>query len=90
MKKKLKKVFSLGLQVGYRNYTVRDLIELKNKRKLTQINVNSAEEAAAAEEAGIDMIIAGPPSPLKKIREAAPKTFFTVGLNWLQYESKEI
>tara|TARA_Y100001970_G_scaffold242889_1_gene307694 strand:- start:2389 stop:3075 length:687 start_codon:yes stop_codon:yes gene_type:complete len=35
------------------------------------------------------MIIAGPPSPLKEIREAAPNTFFTVGLNWLKHESKE-
>ena len=67
MKKNLKKVFSLGLHLGYRNYTVRDLIELKGKKKLTQINVTTPEEAAAAEEAGIDMIIAGPPSPFKKI-----------------------
>ena len=89
MKKNLKKVFSLSLQPGYRNYTVKDLIDLKNKRKLIQINVTTPEEAAAAEEAGIDMIIAGPPSPLKKIREAAPHTFFTVGLDWFKYESKE-
>ena len=32
MKKKLKKVFSLGLKPGYRNYTVRDLINLKGKK----------------------------------------------------------
>ena len=89
MKQKLKKVFSLSLQPGYRNYTVRDLMEIKGKKKLTQINVTSPEEAAAAEEAGIDLIIAGPPSPMKKIREAAPNTFFTVGLNWLEHESKE-
>ena len=89
MKKNLKKVFSLSLQLGYRNYTVRDLIELKGKKKLTQINVTSPEEAIAAQEAGIDLIIAGPPSPLKKIREAAPNIFFTVGLNWLDHESKE-
>ena len=89
MKQKLKKVFSLSLQPGYRNYTVRDLMEIKGKKQLTQINVTSPEEAAAAEEAGIDLIIAGPPSPMKKIREAAPNTFFTVGLNWLEHESKE-
>ena len=69
MKNNLKKVFSLSLQPGYRNYTVRDLIDVKGKKKLTQINVTSAEEAIAAQEAGIDLIIAGPPSPLKKIRE---------------------
>ena len=58
MKNNLKKVFSLSLQPGYRNYTVRDLLELKGKKKLTQINVTSPEEAAVAEEAGIDLIIA--------------------------------
>ena len=89
MKKNLKRVFSINLQSGYRNYTVRDLLELKGKKKLTQINVTSPEEAAAAEEAGIDLIIAGPPSPMKKIREAAPNTFFTCGLSFLEYESKE-
>jgi 3-methyl-2-oxobutanoate hydroxymethyltransferase len=89
MKKKLKRVFSINLKAGYRNYTVRDLIELKGKKKLTQINVTSVEEAIAAEEAGIDLIIAGPPAPLKKIREAAPNTFFTVGLSFLEHESKE-
>jgi len=89
MTSKLKKVISLSLKPGFRNYTIKDLQDLKGKRKLTQINVTTPEEAIAAEEAGIDMIIAGPPSPLKKIREAAPHTFFTVGLNWFKYESKE-
>ena len=89
MKKNLKRVFSINLQPGYRNYTVRDLLELKGKKKLTQINVTSSEEAAAAEEAGIDLIIAGPPSPMKQIRKAAPNTFFTVGLSFLEHESKE-
>lgn len=89
MKKSFKKVFSMSLQPGYRNYTVRDLLELKGKKKLTQINVTSPEEAAAAEEAGIDLIIAGPPSPMKQIRDAAPKTFFTCGLTYTEHETKE-
>ena len=33
MKQKYKKVYSLDHQAGYRNYTVRDLIELKGKKK---------------------------------------------------------
>ena len=52
MKNKFKKVYSLAHQAGYRNYTVKDLINLKGKKKLTQINVVSPEEAAAAEAAG--------------------------------------
>ena len=59
MVKKLKKVFSLSLDPGYRNYTIRDIIDLKGKKKLTQICVNTAKEAAAAEEAGIDIISDG-------------------------------
>ena len=89
IKKKLKKVFSINLKSGFRNYTVRDLLDLKGKKKLTQINVTSVEEAIAAEEAGIDLIITGPPAPIKKIREAAPNTFFTVGIPFLEHESKE-
>ena len=37
MKKNLKKVFSINLEPGYRNYTVKDLIDLKGKKKLTYI-----------------------------------------------------
>ena len=48
MKNKYKKVYSLAHEAGYRNYTVKDLIDLKGKKKLTQINVVSPEEAAAA------------------------------------------
>ena len=38
MLKKYKKIYSLAHQARYRNYTVRDLLELKGKKKLTQIN----------------------------------------------------
>jgi len=60
MKKKYKRVFSINNDLGYRNYTVRDLINLKGKRKLTQIRVTTVEEARAAEEAGVDLLLTGP------------------------------
>ena len=88
MKNKFKKVYSLAHQAGYRNYTVKDLVNLKGKKKLTQINVVSAEEAAAAEAAGIDMIICGV-DKLKEIREAAPNTFLTCGIKYTEHASKE-
>lgn len=88
MNKKYKKVYSLGHKAGYRNYTVKDLLELKNKKKLTQINVMSPEEAAAAEAAGIDLIITGT-EKLKSIRNAAPNTFLTCGVKYTNHESKE-
>ena len=49
MQKKYKRVFSINNDLGYRNYTVRDLINLKGKKKLTQVRVTTVEEAAAAE-----------------------------------------
>ena len=88
MKKKLKKIFSINLEPGYRNYTVRDLINLKGKKKLTQIFVSSVEEAAAAEEAKIDLILARPSVYLRKIREAASKTFMTVAVPFIHYSSQ--
>ena len=88
MKQKYKKVYSLDHQAGYRNYTVRDLIDLKGKKKLTQINVITPEEAAAAEAAGIDLIITGT-NNLKEIRKAAPNTFLTSGIKYTEHESKE-
>ena len=88
MKQKYKKVYSLAHVPGYRNYTVRDLLELKGKKKLTQIHVLTPEEASAAEEAGIDLIICPGSSKLKDIREAAPNTFLTCGVSYM-HESKE-
>ncbi len=37
--------------------TVKDLLDTKGKRKLTQVNVHQAHEARACQAAGIDMII---------------------------------
>ena len=39
MHKKYKRVFSINNDLEYRNYTVRDIIELKGKRKLTQVEL---------------------------------------------------
>ena len=89
MKNKFKKVFSINLEQGYRNYTVKDLIEIKGKKQLTQILVNSPDEAAAAEEANIDLILAKPNNDLRKIREAAAKTFMTVAIPFINYPSKK-
>ena len=80
MAKKYKRVYSINLEAGYRNYTVKDLIDLKGKKKLTQIHVSTAEEAIAAEEAGIDLLLVRAYPGLKEIRMAAPKTFISVSI----------
>ena len=88
MKKKYKRVFSINNNLGYRNYTVRDIIQLKGKKKFTQVRVTNAEEAAAAEDAGIDLLLTGPGPEFSKIRKAAAKTFMTVGVPFIQNPSK--
>lgn len=78
-KRGLKRVMTLGGHYGTRNYTVKDLRDQKGKRVLVETLPFSPEEAAAAEEAGIDTMKVrfDPKSPQSaaEIRRAAPNTF---------------
>src|SRR6187549_998236 len=65
-----------------KKYTVYDLQQLKGKRCLTHIHVKSPEEAAAAEEAGVDLMSCSFDSPeaqarLPKLVAAAPNSFLS-------------
>ena len=55
-KTKYKKVFSMTGELCLRNYTVKDIIDLKGDRQLTQTLPFTSNEAKAAEDAGIDLI----------------------------------
>ena len=55
-KTKYKKVFSMTGEFGLRNYTVRDIIDLKGEKQLTQTLPFTPNEAKAAEDAGIDLM----------------------------------
>ena len=69
--------------------TVYDYLRCKGKKQLSVLFVHNAEEAKAAEEAGIDMICTSHDAPeygiynsfdeLKRIREAAPSCFMQSG-----------
>src|SRR5215204_6669072 len=59
--------------------SVYDLLQLKGKRKLVQLHVDNSEEAAAAEEAGIDILTSEANEKLPAIRAAAAKTFIQAG-----------
>ncbi|MBT7426570.1 MAG: ketopantoate hydroxymethyltransferase [Betaproteobacteria bacterium] len=78
-KQGLKRVMSLGGAYGLRNYTVKDLRDAKGKKTLCETLPFSPDEAAAAEEAGIDTMKVrfDPKQPhlAKAIRDAAPQTF---------------
>lgn len=65
--------------------TVKDLLGLKGRRPLTQVNVHTPREAAACEAAGIDMLVTWERSPVAEFRAAAPETFLTIGLVYGQY-----
>ncbi len=65
-----------------KKYTVYDLQQLKGKRCLTHIHVKSPEEAAAAEQAGVDLMSCSFDSPeaqarLPKLVAAAPNSFLS-------------
>ena len=75
----LKRIMTLGGAYGTRNYTVKDLRDQKGVRVLVETVPFSPEEAAAAEEAGIDTMKVrfdpAHPEPAMAIRHAAPNTF---------------
>ncbi len=65
-----------------KKYTVHDLRQLKGQRCLTHIHVKSPEEAAAAEEAGVDLMSCSFDSPEAQARlpllvAAAPHSFLS-------------
>lgn len=65
-----------------KKYNVYELQQLKGKRCLTHIHVKSPEEAAAAEQAGVDLMSCSFDSPeaqmrLPRIVEAAPTSFIS-------------
>ncbi|MZR31642.1 3-methyl-2-oxobutanoate hydroxymethyltransferase [Sneathiella litorea] len=79
--KDFRRVVSMAGDVSLRNYTVRDIRDLKGKKQLTQTLAFTPDEAAAAEAAGIDLINVrwNPLDPRESfaVCEAAPHTFTT-------------
>jgi 3-methyl-2-oxobutanoate hydroxymethyltransferase len=60
--------------------TVYDLHQQKGKRKWLQIHVDTAAEAAAAYEAGIEILSCEPDHQLEAVRAAVPYAFLSVGM----------
>jgi 3-methyl-2-oxobutanoate hydroxymethyltransferase len=58
---------------------------LKGVRQLTELNVTGADQARAAEEAGIDIVVSGRSDQRAAIRAAAPATHFCFGLIYGQH-----
>ncbi|MFN0126065.1 MAG: 3-methyl-2-oxobutanoate hydroxymethyltransferase [Verrucomicrobiales bacterium] len=65
-----------------KKYTIYDLLQLKGQRCLTHIHVKSPEEAAAADQAGVDLMSCSFDSPeaqarLPRLVAAAPHSFLS-------------
>ena len=92
-KTKYKKVFSMTGELGLRNYTVRDIIDLKGEKQLTQTLPFIPNEAKAAEDAGIDLINTRfnyfKQETAIEIRKSASKTFMSFVIPLLSVPTKD-
>lgn len=75
----MKRIYDWDAKFQMRNHTAADLRALKGVRKLTQVTANTAEEAAAARDAGIDLIM-GVARNTAAARAGAPDMFFTAAV----------
>ena len=89
----LTRIMTLGGAYGTRNYTIKDLRAQKGKRVLVETLPFSPEEAAAAEEAGIDTMKVRfdpkQPDPAAAIRAAAPNSFMAFSVPLIAATSPE-
>ena len=91
--KKYKKIVSMTGEYNYRNYTVKDIIDIKGKKTLSQTLPFSPKEAEAAQEAGIDLMNTRfdyfNPELAIKIRKAASNTFMSFVVPLLSTPTKD-
>ena len=92
-KTKYKKVFSMTGELSLRNFTVKDIIDLKGDRQLTQTLPFTSNEAKAAEDAGIDLINTRfnyfKQETAIEIRKSASKTFMSFVIPLLSVPTKD-
>ena len=90
---KYKKIVLMTGEYQYRNYTVKDIVDLKGKKILSQTLPFSPKEAEAAQEAGIDLMNSrfdfSNPELAIKIRKAAPNTFMSFVVPLLSTPTKD-
>ena len=75
----MKRIYDWDAKFSLRNFTAADLRALKGIRKLTQTTANSEEEAAAAADAGIDLVM-GNAVNAEAVRRGAPHHFYTAAI----------
>ena len=65
--------------------TVKEILQCKGNKKLTEVYTHNPLEAESCELAEIEMIISSEKNDIDRIRKAAENTFFTVGLQYGKY-----
>ena len=83
-----KAIYTWDAKPSRRNLTAADIRSCKGVRKLTQTTANTAEEAAAAADSGIDMLICGAGN-VDLVRQGAPHLFLTAALTIPDYPTDE-
>ena len=84
----MKKIYNFAGNLSYRNYTIKDLFELKGNKKLSQINVKDEEETFIALEAKVDLLITGLKA-IKSVRSIAKNNFITVAIPFTEFKTKD-
>ncbi|MDD9922304.1 MAG: 3-methyl-2-oxobutanoate hydroxymethyltransferase [Boseongicola sp.] len=84
----MKRIYDWDANFSLRNYTAADLLNLKGVRKLTQTTANSEEEAAAAADAGIDLVM-GNAVNAEAVRRGAPNHFYTAAIPMPDHPSEK-
>ena len=65
--------------------TVKEILQCKGNKKLTEVYTHNPLEAESCELAGIEMIISSEKNDIEGIRNSAKNTFLTVGLQYGKY-----
>ncbi len=83
----MKRIYDWAARPQSRTLTAADLRALKGQRTFTQTTANTEEEAAAAQDAGLDLIM-GNAQNTAAARAGAPNLFFTAALALPDYPTE--
>ena len=85
----MKQIYGFNRQPAQRNYTIRDLQQLKQSgQRLTMVNPANATEIQACVDAGIDLLTVWD-RDLDMSRSIAPNHFTVAGMNWSDHHTKD-
>ena len=88
MRSDTKPIYTWDAKPSRRNLTAADIRACKGNKKLTQTTANTVEEASAAADSEIDMLICGA-SNVSLVRQGAPYNFLTAALTIPDYPTDD-